>query len=117
MRASAAMRRIHLSDLIMASWAGGRRERSPLSWLSPLPFLRILDDDIRKLPREILGFLRHEDGRPARDLLVDRGDLAVGIAADRRPSGVRLLPNVGIERQPAEKPHRARHAHSPPAAP
>src|SRR5260370_1158474 len=112
MRVSAAMRRIHLSDLIMASRAGERGGRSALPLLSCLPLLPILDDYIRKLPREVLGLLRHEDGSLARDLLVDRGDLAVGVGDNGRTSRVGLLPNADIERQAAEKRHVVVLAHA-----
>src|SRR5690349_25162803 len=110
MRCSAAMRRIQRSDLtvmsLLSSFVTARRQKPPTPVAAPPPVRsprltrsRVLDDDVREPGREILGALGDEHGGSARDLLVDRGDPAVGIGDDRRTPRIRLLADMDVERQ------------------
>src|SRR6476646_11121454 len=103
MPCASAMRRIHLSDLIVmdvarACPATSRDTRSGGG-------SRVLDDYVGKLRREILGLLRDENRDLARNRLVRVRDGAVRVGHDRRASRVRLLADVDVERQAAPERH------------
>src|SRR5437764_309873 len=110
---SAAMRRIHWSDLM--DIASGSLTRCATvvkrAVLRRRRCSRVLDDDARELRRKIGGLLRDGHGNFARNGLVDLRRRTIGIRDDGGSTGIGLLANADIERQRAEKRHVVFAAH------
>src|SRR5438309_8071050 len=89
MRRSAAIRRIHLSDLMLMGGA------SPSGVLG--------HDDVRKLRGHVPGGLRDLDRKPAPDRPVDLRRPALRVGDHGRLARVRLLADGDVERQCSEQ--------------
>src|SRR6266568_5303159 len=87
MRRSAAIRRIHLSDLMLI---GGE------------PSGVLGHDDVRKLRGHVPGGLRDLDRKPAPDRAVDLRRPTLRVGNHGRLARIRLLADCDVERQRAE---------------
>src|SRR5690242_6619524 len=121
MRCSCAMRRIHLSLLMLmapcpwsravCAWAAGGIERRLVVRSNDRPGgparvpLVILDDDFRKYGGPVLRLLRDARGDLAGDVAVDRGDRPFRIGDDRGLARIGLLADPDVEREAPEHLH------------
>src|SRR5579859_1201120 len=126
---SRAMRRIHLSDLMLiASFGRGKGKgergkasgyrRSTATVLAPLAsrlsprVSRILDHDLGKHRAMVLGQFADAGRHFARDFLVDLRRTAVGLGDHGGPAGIGLFANLDVERQAAKDVHLVVLAHA-----